>query len=609
MLSALQAAGHRIRGERVGAETVSIECAWRGDAAKFSVRNLGTVPVRVDEVVLFEGSHSLSGDTPIHGEGFTMLSQTVGTLSQPRPITQYTDRSHYGLPEPQGWLTAYSMLYLAPRDRDSILLGFTSCDRFQGAIRFSDTRFEIVLDTEGRVLAPGACWQLEEFAALCGANRQELFERFARLIVRHRPRSESGIARSPRGWSSWVSHGLEITGEKLRTTVAIRVESGRPGELVLLDDGYQTRMGDWLCTTEQFGTSLDEIASEILAAGLEPGLWVAPFVADEDSRLFTEHPDWFVKDGRSEPIRSDRLGFGGWGVNGPWYALDGTHPQVQLFLCTLFRSLRRLGFRYFKLDALYWGCLRGVRFQDADATRVEAYRRGMAAIREGAGSDAFLIAANHPVWPGLGLIDASRTSMDIFPTWESVRSTSHENRLRCWQNGRLWHVDPDSVLFGNTPGLHAFEGRLSDDELSFHQASVFACGGLVLSGDKQEILSRNALARFPGFPTAARTFFHDGELTIASVSGVDAEFLVVLNPDDEAKSLPLPAKLSTHALNAVLGDVRLYTRGSTRFAKLNPRSGAVLEITGPSRRTDALDEHSPTEPGPHPRAHDNINGK
>lgn len=568
-----------IRGEEgVSPGTVVVEKAWRGETVSFSVRNLGAKPVRIDEAVLFEGRHALGGDTRVHAEGFTMLSQTVGTLNRPCTTTEYTDRDHYRLPEPEGWLTAYSLLYLSPRDQDPILLGFTSCHRFQGAIRFCDTRFEIVLDLEGCTLAPGASRELETFAVLSGGNRDELFERFARLIAHHHPRRDAGISPPPRGWSTWVSHGLRITADELRSTLAFRAVSGRSGDLVFLDDGYQVRMGDWFRTTNRFGATLEEVATEILLAGFEPGLWVAPFVADEDSRLFMDHPDWFVTDGRSLPVRSDRISFGGWGTNGPWYALDGTHPDVHTFLTSLFRSLRRFGFRYFKLDALYWGCLRGVGFYDEAATRVEAFRRGMTAIREGAGEDAFLIAANHPVWPSLGLIDASRTSMDIFPTWESVRSTSHENRLRCWQNGRLWHVDPDSVLLGNAKGVHAFDGRLTDAELSFHQASVFACAGLVLCGDKLQRLPGETLARLDRFLKTARTFFHNRELTVATVSSDAADYLVVLNPDDEARSFPLPDRLSTGTLNVVFGDVQLDARGSARFAELAPRSGTVLEM-------------------------------
>ena len=65
----------------------------------------------------------------------------------------------------------------------------------------------------------------------------------------------------------------------------------------------------------------------------------------------------------------------------PWYALDGTHPEVQRHFETLFRTMRRgWGCTYFKLDANFWGAIQGGRFHDPRATRIEAYRRGMRAI-------------------------------------------------------------------------------------------------------------------------------------------------------------------------------------------------------------------------------------
>jgi alpha-galactosidase len=69
------------------------------------------------------------------------------------------------------------------------------------------------------------------------------------------------------------------------------------------------------------------------------------------------------------------------------------------------------GCAYFKLDANFWGAIHGGRFHDPKATRVEAYRRGMQAIRRGAG-DAFLLGCNHPIFPSLGLIDGSRSSIN-----------------------------------------------------------------------------------------------------------------------------------------------------------------------------------------------------
>jgi alpha-galactosidase len=79
-------------------------------------------------------------------------------------------------------------------------------------------------------------------------------------------------------------------------------------------------------------------------------------------------------------VPADRVTFGEW-RHGPWYALDGTHPEVQRHIENLFRTMRRdWGCAYFKLDANFWGAMHGGFFHDPKATRIEAYRRGIRAI-------------------------------------------------------------------------------------------------------------------------------------------------------------------------------------------------------------------------------------
>ena len=106
------------------------------------------------------------------------------------------------------------------------------------------------------------------------------------------------------------------------------------------------------------------------------------------------------------------------------------------------------GCTYFKLDANFWGAMHGGRLHDPYATRIEAYRRGMEAIRRGAG-DAFILGCNHPLWPSLGLIHGSRSSMDVKRDWGHIAKTGRENLLRGWQNGRLWWNDPDALCLNN----------------------------------------------------------------------------------------------------------------------------------------------------------------
>lgn len=570
----LNGASCRHRGSAAIQSSLSFNVHWADDAATFEVRNTGSKPVSVEQIVLFEGDHSLPADTLIHAEGFTMLSQTAGTLGNPIPLSEYTDRDHYRLPERDGWLTAYNMIYLAPPAQAPMLLGFASANRFQGTIAFSRSRYEVALDTEGLTLAPGERWVLEQFVALRGRSRHRLHERFAERLLRHHPATPAATASARRGWSSWVAHGLDVTAEHIDTALAVLKAADRAGDIVQLDDGYQSRMGDWFTPKAAFGARLEDVAKAIRAAGFVPGVWLAPFVADEDSTLFIEHPDWFVKDDAGKPLRSDRVGFGGWGVDGPWYGLDGSHPAARAFLTSVFRRFSDMGFRHFKLDALYWGCLKGALFHSDHVTRVESFRLGMAAIREGLPADAFVTAANHPLWPCLGLIDASRTSMDIFPTWESVRSTSLQNRLRSWQHGWLWSVDADAVLLHNG-GAHAFAGSLTGGELSFHQASAFACGGLALCGDKLDHLALDALSRLDDLPSSPWTCYHDDGLNVATVEHVGGKHVVILNPGDARVAAELPDVTLVNGVEPTLGrsTVRL---GKVPVVELEPRSGVVL---------------------------------
>ena len=56
---------------------------WSGAVCRARVVNDGKAPVRVKEVVLLDLPHAYPPETHLYGEGFTMLSETTGTLGQP----------------------------------------------------------------------------------------------------------------------------------------------------------------------------------------------------------------------------------------------------------------------------------------------------------------------------------------------------------------------------------------------------------------------------------------------------------------------------------------------------------------------------------------------
>ena len=183
-----------------------------------------------------------------------------------------------------------------------------------------------------------------------------------RLNANHPPLR---FAAPPAGWCSWYCFGPRVTAQQVRDNLDV-IAKQIPGlKYIQIDDGYQPAMGDWLETGPAFGGNVQSVLKEIRARGFEPAIWVAPFIAEEESHLFKAHPDWFVKDAEGNPLRADKVTFGGW-RRGPWYAVDGTHPDAQAHLETVFRTMRQeWGCTYFKLDANFWGAIHGGRFHDA----------------------------------------------------------------------------------------------------------------------------------------------------------------------------------------------------------------------------------------------------
>jgi len=510
-----------------GSELKAVRLArvWEGSRCRARVRNTGRTAVGLGAVVFLDVPHALPAETVIYGEGFQMLSQTGGTVGQPSDLGDYTDAKHYRMPQPADATVAYNLLALAPPNEEPRVLAFASSRRFAGRFELRVDSLRVVLDTEGRSLGPGEQWELEELVFLSGGHREALLDTLGdRIAVNHAPLRTPA---PPSGWCSWYCFGPNVTADDVLGNLDVIAREAPGLRYIQVDDGYQPAMGDWLETGKAFGGNVQGVLKAIRARGFEPAIWVAPFVAERDSNVFKAHPDWFVKDGAGAALRSDQVTFGGW-RHGPWYVLDGTHPEAQAHLESVFRTMRtEWGCTYFKLDANFWGAIHGGRLRDPRATRIEAYRRGMEAVRRGAG-DAFILGCNHPLWPSLGLVHGSRSSNDIKRTWARVKGTARQNLLRNWQNGRLWWNDPDAVVLTGLP----------EEEVRFHATAIYASGGMLLSGDDLTKVAPETLARLRKLqPTGAAARFANDSLEVGTVEQRDGRLVFLLNWNDEPRTL------------------------------------------------------------------------
>jgi alpha-galactosidase len=281
---------------------------------------------------------------------------------------------------------------------------------------------------------------------------------------------------------------------------SVRALSEQRGELPFgtaqLDDGYQRAWGDWLECNPKFPRGLQALAAEVRARGLVPGLWLAPFVVQPDSRLARSHPEWLLRDGRGRPAGS------GYFYSFFGNALDATHPAVPEHLERLGETLRGWGFGFLKADFCYAGALPARRY-DPSLTRAQALRRGLQALRRGLGEETFLLGCGCPYGPALGIVDAMRIGPDTAPGWKpelwslpwtrpllraerslpSLRNALRHVLAHSALHRRWWWNDPDCLLARDT------ETRLGAEEVRSALSLAGLSGGLVVSSDEPSRLS------------------------------------------------------------------------------------------------------------------------
>ncbi|MFV8430896.1 alpha-galactosidase [Vibrio owensii] len=433
-----------------------------------------------DREVLFEMPFLYEQGATVLGDGFQMLAQTSGTISQPVDVGRCPDNNNSYRIYPESSPKRYYN-YLAVEDAAGYtLFGFTSCHRFSGYFEVQQHGEHWVLsasiDGEQTQVADWENNKLESVAVLRGNSLSELYKQYSEMLAEHHPIRNGVTQVAPIGWCSWYAYYADVTENNVLENVECMQESLAELEWVLLDDGYQAFMGDWLTPSDKFSGGVKELIHNIRAKGKKPAIWMAPFIAQPESEIFQKHPDWFVRHQDGSLLKAEDVTYGGWRCT-PWYILDTSNPEVQDHLTHVVSVMRQeWGVELFKLDANYWGTLKGKRSQSG-VTGVEAYRMGMEAIAKGAG-DAWLLGCNAPMWPSLGLVDAMRVSDDVERHSHRFEQIAKETFFRSWQHRKLWQIDPDCATFTSLPNQAA-----SREDYQFHRNVLLACGGLLLSGD------------------------------------------------------------------------------------------------------------------------------
>ena len=522
--------------------------------------------------LVLEGSWSLRGeqDAVLWRQGYQ--SWSFSGVIPLEPLTLDAD----GVPEAGGDSDARTVLDESPGtswwvglvgrpDGASLLLGAQGALRTKFFAAFDDRSAWAVWGHRGEAieLGPGDRLELEPLVIRVGLDARAMHVGYADTVAERVPPRE--LPAPPVGWATWYDFFEAVTEDDVRANLAAaQTAPGVPVELFQIDDGWQVVWGDWTAAAG-FPSGMASLAGDIAAAGLVPGLWMAPLYVDRGTETWSQHPDWWVRDFAGEQLVFTNLGTGDYAV------LDVTHPDAAAWLAQTIEDRVDEGWTYFKFDFLYAGAQEGLRHEPV--TGIEAYHRALQILREAAG-DAWLLACGAPMLPSLGYVESYRTGADIAfsfdgrPQLAYLRWQARATAARSWTNGSWWWIDPDQILVREP---------FTDIEATGAVIANVVSGGVWMLGDDLETLeaSRLELALAPEL-AAYRGSTPAPDAPLAFVSGLDGSpVLELVSPDDQ---VPTTWRFDDGAVALLnMGDVQITVEGPGGTELI---SGATAEAGG-----------------------------
>ncbi|MGD0709299.1 MAG: alpha-galactosidase [Anaerolineaceae bacterium] len=478
---------------------------------KMTVENGGDNPIDIDRLVLLAASKlDLGFNLAFYANGWQSWDYTA-TYGADEPMRQSRlaffqgpQWINPGTPTPRkaGEYASDFFGVIGDRtERRGVLLGFLSQKQHFGTLKAvlkGNPAAYLWANGDNARLKPGKSIETD-WAVLDAINIDDpdplgvFVEAVARENAVHLPEKK------PSGWCSWYEFYTHISEEKINANLKTVVDARDhlPLDVVQIDDGFESQIGDWLTFKREFPHGVAPLAKVISENGYVPGLWLAPFIVHPNSKLIKDHPDWML---RGYHQRFANTGFN-W--NKFTTVLDLTVPAALDYACQVVKTAaEEWGFPYLKLDFLYAAAVAG-KYHDPTRTRAQVLRQGMEAIRKAVGEKTFLLGCGAPLGSMVGLVDAMRIGEDVSGEWlpafgglrqifkdepnmPAAKNAIQNTLTRTALHRRWWLNDPDCLLVRSKMALTL-------PEVYSLASAIAMSGGMVLLSDNLPALEPDRL--------------------------------------------------------------------------------------------------------------------
>lgn len=279
-------------------------------------------------------------------------------------------------------------------------------------------------------------------------NWQEGLEEYAKFQRKlNQPHLKAWNQGTPVGWNSWGVIQTKLSWENATKTVdyfknnipEFRNENGKA--YIDLDSFWDNMVpggmsGDY--------SKLKEFVAYCKAAGLEPGVYWAPFT------------DWGHGSGPDRKAEGSDYTFGEmWTKTAAGYhdldggrALDPTHPGTQARMKFILGKLKECGFKMIKIDFLSHGVIESSKFYNPNVkTGMQAYAVGMKLLNDILDNQMLIYAAISPSIATYKYSHMRRIACDAWKTIDQTAYTLNSVTFGWWQTYLYDYIDADHLVF------------------------------------------------------------------------------------------------------------------------------------------------------------------